>query len=282
MDEAARRRVTRVLGQVEANVASRDRDEPRKAGLELVLPFLAEPEPLVPLNRLCSIRYTENRDNLFVHARSLGHGENDAYGLSMRLLGPASEDEVISSFLRAEIDSDRYGEKLRRLLARDGRQSSVLHHPNYASESENRYRRQLLDEHRAYERREEMFGGFPREIDWFRAGLGPEEVLDILYINWDWWLTLSGGSRSPRDAALRIRDGRCPGATADGHESVARALRAGSTPELIAVTTPVHAHVVVVEGHVRLTAYALFPQYLPPETEILLGVSEEITRWWAY
>ena len=200
----------------------------------------------------------------------------------MRLLEPASEDEVVSSFLRAEIDSDRYGEKLRRLLARDGRQSSVLHHPDLASESENRYRRQLLDEHRAYERREEMFGGFPRQIDWFRAALEVEEILDILYINWDWWLALSGGSRSPRDAARRIRDGMCPDVTAEGLESVARKFRPGSTPELIAVTTPVRAPVVVVEGHVRLTAYALFPQCLPPETEILLGLSEEITRWWAY
>lgn len=200
----------------------------------------------------------------------------------MRLLEPASEDEVISSFLRAEIDSDRYGEKLRRLLARDRRQPAVLRHPDLADDCENRYRRVLLDEHRGYERREEMFGGFPRKIDWFRAALGVEEVLDILYINWDWWLTLSGGSRSPRDAARRIRNGLCPGVTAEGHESVAKALRTGVAPELIAVTTPAHTPLVVVEGHVRLTAYALFPQYLRPETEILLGVSEKITRWWAY
>jgi hypothetical protein len=77
----------------------------------------------------------------------------------MRLLGPVGEDEVISAFLRAEIDSDRYGEKLRRLLARDRREPSVLHQPDLADDCENRYRRQLLDEHRAYERREEMFGG---------------------------------------------------------------------------------------------------------------------------
>jgi hypothetical protein len=200
----------------------------------------------------------------------------------MRLLEPASEDDVVSAFLRAEIDSDRYGEKLRQLLARDQRQLRVLRHPDLADERENRYRRQLLDEHRAFGRREEMFGGFPRQIDWFRAALKVEEVLDILYIDWDWWLTLSGGSRSPRDAARRIREGLSPGVTAAEHESAARAVRAGMAPELIAVTTPTHAPLVVVEGHVRLTAYALFPQYLPPATEVLLGVSEEITRWWAF
>jgi hypothetical protein len=200
----------------------------------------------------------------------------------MRLLEPATEDEVISTFLRAEIDSDRYGEKLRRLLARDRREPSVLRQPDLADDRENRYRRQLLDQHRAYERREEMFGGFPRQIEWLRAALEVEEVLDILYINWDWWLKLSGGSRSPRDAARRIRQGLCPGVKVAEHESVARALRAGMTPELIAVTTPARAPLVLVEGHVRLTAYALFPECLPPTTEILLGISEKMTRWWAF
>jgi hypothetical protein len=50
-------------------------------------------------------------------------------------------------------------------------------------------------------------------------------------------------------------------------------------PELIAVTTRAHAPLVLVEGHVRLTAYATFPQYLPDELEIVLGVSDEMERW---
>lgn len=201
---------------------------------------------------------------------------------AMRLLGPVSEDEVISAFLRAEVDSERYGEKLRGLLARDRREPRVLRHPDLASERENRYRRRLLDEHRAYERREDMFGGFPRQIDWLRAALDRDEVLDILYIDWDWWLTLSGGSRSPRDAAGRIRAGVIAGVTAAEHESAARAFGKGVVPELIAVTTPAHAPLVLIEGHVRLTACALFPEHVPPAIEVLLGVSEQMTQWWAF
>ena len=200
----------------------------------------------------------------------------------MRLLKSASEDEVIAAFLRAEVDSYRYGEKLRGLLARDGHEPGVLRHPDLADDHENRYRRQLLDEHRAYERREQMFGGFPRKIDWLRAALEREEVLDILYTNWDWWLTISGGSRSPRDAARRIRGEMIAGVTAAEHESAASAFESSPPPELIAVTTPARAPLVLVEGHVRLTAYALFPEYLPRVTEILLGTSEEMTRWWAF
>ena len=32
----------------------------------------------------------------------------------------------------------------------------------------------------------------PLEIDWSRAALTPDEVLAIRYINWDWWLVVSG------------------------------------------------------------------------------------------
>jgi hypothetical protein len=193
----------------------------------------------------------------------------------MRLLSRITEDEMIAVFLCAELDSGRYGEKLRALLARNGRDERVLRKPDLDDADENAYRRQLLEEHRAYERRDGLFGGFPGEVDWFRAILSREEVLNILYIDWDWWLRVSDGSRRPRDAARRIQAGEVAGVTAEEHD-----LFVGTPqPELIAVTTPAHAPLVLLEGHARLTAYALFPDRLPEEFEILLGVSEEMAGW---
>jgi hypothetical protein len=197
----------------------------------------------------------------------------------MQLLRPIDEDEFIAVFLRAEIDSKRYGEKLRALLRRDGRDEDVLRRPHVADAGENAYRRGLLDEHRSYGRRDGLFDAFPLHVDWFRALLSSDEVLDILYINWDWWLELSGGTRRPRDAARRILGGEIEGVSAGGNEPIAAALAIGGQPELIAVTTPAHTPVVLVEGHARLTAYALFPDHLPRELEILLGVSEQIADW---
>ena len=191
-----------------------------------------------------------------------------------------SEDEMIAVFLRGELDSGRYGPTLRSLIARDGRDEGVLRQPDLEDSETNSYRRGLLDEYRAYERREGLFQGFPEHVDWFRADLVPDEVLDIRFINWDWWLRLTGGSRRPRDAARRIRAGEFPGHTAAEHEPLAAALvRTPGPPELIAVTTPAHAPLVLVEGHFRLSAYALFPDYLPEQLEILLGISDEMTSW---
>jgi hypothetical protein len=197
----------------------------------------------------------------------------------MRILQPIDENEVIAAFLRAELDSGRYGAKLRELLDRDGRDESVLREPSLASADDNAYRRALLDEHRAYDRRDGLFGGFPEHVDWHRASLTRDELLELRYINWDWWLRITAGSRRPLDAARRIRAGEVAGVTAAEHDPIARALASAGAPELIAATTPALSPVVVIEGHVRLTAAALFPDLVPDELEILLGVSPEMARW---
>jgi hypothetical protein len=180
---------------------------------------------------------------------------------------------MVATFLRAELDSGRYGEKLRGLLARDRRDVDVLRRPNLASEDDNSYRRALLDEHRAYGRREGLFGGFPRRVEWHRAALRHDEVLSIRYINWDWWLRATEGTRRPADAARRIHAGEIPGVTAAEHEAV------DFTEPLIVVSTPALERLVVVEGHARLTALALFPERIPPELEILLGISDQMDSW---
>jgi hypothetical protein len=201
----------------------------------------------------------------------------EGYVRSMRLLYPVSEDEVIAVFLRGELDSSRYGEKLRAFLARDGRELGVVRSPDPGDADANAYRRQLLDGYRGYERREGLFLGFPRAVEWFGAALERDEVLDILFIDWDWWLELSGGTRRPLDAAHRIWAGDVAGVTAEEHEPLARA--SDTQPELIAVTTPAHTPLALVEGHFRLTAYALFPEHVPEEFEILLGMSDEMPQW---
>jgi hypothetical protein len=198
----------------------------------------------------------------------------------MRLLRPIAEDEMVAVFLRGELDSSRYRETLRGFLARDRRDEGVLRRPDLDDREANRYRSGLLEEYRAYERRDGLFGGFPRQVDWFRAVLSRDEVLDVLYINWDWWLTISDGTRRPREAARRIRAGLVPGSTVEEHEPLAAALRGSARPpELIVATTPAHSPLALVEGHFRLTAYALFPEYVPDELEILLGVSDRMAEW---
>jgi hypothetical protein len=152
----------------------------------------------------------------------------------MRILGPVTEDEVIGCFLRAELDSGRYGEKLRQMLARDGFDLDVVARPDLTDPPANRYRSALLDEYRGFEQRVGLFGGFPAQVDWRRAALSADEVLEILYIDWNWWLEISDGTRRPRDAAEKIKRGEVPGSTVEEH----RMLFDVPQPELIVMTEP--------------------------------------------
>ena len=57
------------------------------------------------------------------------------------------------------------------------------------------------------------------------------------------------------------------------------AATAATSPELIVVTDPERSKLVLLEGHVRLTAYAAFPELLPDELELYRGVSPGIADW---
>jgi hypothetical protein len=198
----------------------------------------------------------------------------------MRILRDSSEAEVVATFLRGELGSPRYGETLRTLLREAGEDEHVLVEPDIGDPREDSLREALLEAYRSWLSREGLFAGFPERVDWSYAALGPAEVLSILYINWDWWLRISGGTRLPLDAAARIRRDEIPGATAEPNEPIAAGLRsADPPPPLIVVAPPDHSRLVLLEGHVRLTAYALYPQYLPEELEVFLGTSDEISRW---
>jgi hypothetical protein len=123
---------------------------------------------------------------------------------------------------------------------------------------------------RAWDERTGLFAGFPDDVEWKRVALTPDEVLAILYIDWDWWLRVSRGTRLATVAVeVQGRD--------EGDHAIAAA--AAANPELIVVTDSGGSKLVLLEGHVRLTAYAAYPEYLPDELEIYLGTSPSIAHW---
>jgi hypothetical protein len=210
----------------------------------------------------------------------------------MRLLRPASEDEVVAAFLRAESDdTGRYRASIRERLAADGEPLDTVRRPDLGDPRQNAYRRRLLGDTRGFGRGDGMFVGFPARVDWQRASLSREELLEVRYIDDrgcdDYWVTLSGGSRRPRDAAARIRAGIGPDWALRawdlrGCEAVVRRLCVGSLPELILATDRRVQRVVAVEGNGRLTSFALFPERLPPVVEVLCAVADGLEGWGLY
>ncbi len=69
----------------------------------------------------------------------------------------------------------------------------------------------------------------------------------------------------------------------EGYLALANALRPDQPfPELILVAISPEAPLVVLEGHVRLTAAMLRPDLAPAELSVIVGYSDAITQWSCY
>jgi hypothetical protein len=200
----------------------------------------------------------------------------------MRRLRPSSEAEMAALFLRTELSSERWRDGLRALLERAGLPDRVVTAPDLTHGTENQARLRLLTEHRGYGTRTGYFPGFPDDVRWQWMAITPAELAAVRYIEYDYWNELSGGTRLAVDAATRIRAGVTPFGVPNGRVlAMAAAVAAGARfPPLILVTTGLgREDVVVLEGHVRLTAYMLERGRLPPELEVLVGSSPTMNRW---
>jgi hypothetical protein len=200
----------------------------------------------------------------------------------MRQLRASSEAEMVALFLSTELSSDRWKGNLRALLEGAGLAERVITAPDLGDDAENQARLRLLTEHRGYATRSEIFDGFPDEVCWQWMAITPAELAEARYIQYDYWDELSGGTRLAVDAAARIRAGVAPfGVPNDGMLAMAQAVADGARfPPLILVTTRLGGDdLVVLEGHVRLTAFMLARDKLPPELEILIGSAPAMTRW---
>jgi len=199
----------------------------------------------------------------------------------VRLLHPTTEDEMIALFLRTEITSQRFDAEIVALLERGSIDRRIIENPDTANTEENRIRCRLLGDFRGYGQNRALFEDFPETVEWHWVALNRDEVARIRYINYSYWNELSGGSRLPKDAALAIRAGREIYRQSNaGFLKMAEALRNGAElPPLILVGASLNSEWTVLEGHARLTAYALEPDCIPEPMEVLIGFAPEFAAW---
>jgi hypothetical protein len=161
----------------------------------------------------------------------------------MRLLRELADDEVWQAFLDAELESERFRE--------DASAAREQHADPRAA---------------VFAYRGEYLTNFPAELRWYRARLTAAELAEVRYINWDYWLEVTNGTRLPRDTVNR-----------DEYRDLAR--HSASFPELILIALDEDSYLVVLEGHIRLTALMLDP---PDELDVIVGFSDELVIWTSY
>jgi hypothetical protein len=196
----------------------------------------------------------------------------------VQILGASSDDEMIATFLRGELPSERFGGDIRTCLASFGQPEQLLTCPNLSDAAANTARRRVLAATRGYGEDRDLFMGFPAQVTWIRAVLGADEIAKVRYMHYSYWYEISGGTRLPADAAAHIQAGlQAWDVPNDRFTQAARALANGEQfPPLILVGENQH-ELVCLEGHLRLTAFALAG--FPIDVECLIGTAPTMGRW---
>jgi hypothetical protein len=196
----------------------------------------------------------------------------------VRIIGDSSEEEMVACFLLGELTSRRFGAGIRRALAAAGESERLLTDADLGDPAANRVRRDLLAVTRGCGENRDVFEDFPGQVRWTRAVLTPDELARVRYIEYSYWNELSGGSRLASNAAERIRTGvRVFGVSNDRFIAAARAVRRGDRFSPLILAGPRPETLVCLEGHLRLTAYALAG--FPVDVECLVGTAQLMDRW---
>lgn len=199
----------------------------------------------------------------------------------MRVVGVGSADEMIACFLRGELPSQRFGGEIRSRLVACGQTEQLLTHPNLSDAEANAARRALLAATRGYGENRALFENFPAHVTWTKAVLSADEAAEVRYINYSYWVELSGGSRRPADAAARIKAGiRAFDKPNEPFVKAAHAIIEGERFWPLILVGEGQDELVCLEGHLRLTAYALAG--FPADVECLVGTAPTMGRWAQY
>lgn len=207
----------------------------------------------------------------------------DTGGGGLRFLRTVSEAVVIIAFLQGELESSRFGADIRKALVDLDLPARLITAPQVDDPVEAGQRSGVLAVARGWGTDARLFEGFPKEVKWVEAELDPTDLEDLRYIDYSYWND-SGGTRSPRDGARRAREGVAPFGIPFHVEDLVGAIQEHGGwpfPPPILMTDAENSKFVILEGHVRLTAF-MDKKIEPQPLMALVGSSPDIRRWSLY
>lgn len=192
-----------------------------------------------------------------------------------------SEDFFILTFLKSEIDSSRFGEEISKGLAKLDKTTDLILNADLSDENQNLLRKQVFDNYREYSTRQGLFEGFPADVNWKSECWEMDKLLESLYIDYDYWNELSNDTRKPVVAAQNILAGKeVFGVSNQPFLNFANHTQEVSFENIILVKeNQDSAKTVILEGHSRVTIYALNPKIRPKQIQVLVGYIENMSQW---
>lgn len=188
---------------------------------------------------------------------------------------------MISEFLRAEYLSERFSEQIKTEMSKLLIDEHIILSADIENVDENATRKKLLSKFRGYGLNREMFERFPTITAWSLCSFARDDLEKIRYIDYSYWNELSAGTHLPMVAAETIRKGiSIYGQDNGGFVRAAEYIKAGGDfPKMFFLTSD-YKSFVIVEGHLRMTAYALASECFN-RVEAIVGKcnNDELNNW---
>lgn len=172
----------------------------------------------------------------------------------MKVLRNSSEDEMILEFLKGEIKSKRFNEKLQDVINKLNINQDIIINGNILNKEENLFRLKIMKLYRGYPN-DKLFENFPKINKWDFVRLNSYDIDNIYYINYDYWNELSNGSSKPINAAKNIRNGvEIYGVSNQQFFDGVKYLKENKFPPVVLITCN-NEKFLIIEGHFRMTVY---------------------------
>lgn len=191
-----------------------------------------------------------------------------------------SEDEMILEFLQAEIESSRFQKALFEELKTLESDHSLITTPDLTDPKQNSLRKSIFKRYRDFENEEGLFEGFPKDVEWFVEELSKETLFsNVYYIDYSYWNEITNGSRLPVDALERINNGiKVFDVPYDNFIDASSDFKHGKKFKRLILVSDGSKYVVV-EGHLRMTVYAMNSDLVPDPLQVIVGYSKSIHEW---
>lgn len=199
----------------------------------------------------------------------------------MNILRKSSEAEMIAEFLNAEYRSERFCEQIKEAMDKLSLDESIILAADTSRADENTARKNLFGEFRGYGLNRELFERFPADVEWSLCSFVSGDLKNVRYIDYSYWNELSQGTRSPLTAAQTILCGiEIYGQSSEGFLKAAEFIKGGGKFLRPIFLTSDFEHFVIVEGHLRMTAFALAPECFD-NVECFVGKcdGDELKNW---
>lgn len=174
----------------------------------------------------------------------------------MELIRNSNENEMILEFLKGEINSKRFSNKLYNILKTLNISSDIITNGDISNDNENKIRHNIMKEYRGYPNNR-MFKNFPNIYKWNFVKLSESDINNIYYINYDYWNLLSNNTSKSIDSAKNIKNGvEIFDVSNKQYFEGLEYLKDNKFPPIILITCN-DLKYLIIEGHYRMTVYGL-------------------------